>query len=376
MSSRTDVTLAHGGPAREARAPEDRARMEPPSPLSPGEPSPAAPRGSRRPLVLGVVAIAVLALVAIGVRRYVYGLSHVTTDNAQVEGHVIPVLAKVSGYVTAVNVSENQAVKAGDVLVRLDDREYAAKLAQSEADLAGATANAGTDHRSGQAEAQLAAARAAATQAEANADKARGDLERARSLAPRGIVSQQQLDAADAAARATAAQLAAAQKQVLAATAALQSAAARVVAARAARDQAALNVAFTRVDAPAGGVVSRKSVEVGQLVQAGQPMMAVVPLDDVWVVANLRETEIAGVDVGDPAEIHVDAYDGRRFPGHVESLSPATGARFSLLPPDNATGNYTKVVQRIPVRIRLDHAQDPAHPLRPGMSVEASIRTK
>ncbi|HET8712054.1 MAG TPA: HlyD family secretion protein, partial [Gemmatimonadales bacterium] len=149
-----------------------------------------------------------------------------------------------------------------------------------------------------------------------------------------------------------------------------------IAAARAARDQAALQLSYTRILAPAAGVVSKKSVELGQLVQPGQPLMTVVPLDDVWVTANLKETETAEVTPGDSADVTVDAYEGLHFRGHVESLAPATGAKFSLLPPDNATGNFTKVVQRIPVRIRLDGPRDAEHPLRPGMSVVATIKTK
>ena len=151
---------------------------------------------------------------------------------------------------------------------------------------------------------------------------------------------------------------------------------ARTDAARAARDRAALDLSYTRITSPASGIVSRKTVEVGQYVQAGQPLLSVVPENDVWVVANLKETEIRDVTPGDKAEIRVDAYPGRTFAGHVESLSPATGARFSLLPPDNSTGNFTKVVQRIPVRIRVDGPLDSAHPLRPGMSVNATIVTR
>jgi len=148
-----------------------------------------------------------------------------------------------------------------------------------------------------------------------------------------------------------------------------------VAAARASRDQAALQLSYTRVIAPSNGVVSKKAVELGQLVQPGQPLMTVVPLEDVWVTANLKETETADVTPGDSADITVDAYKGVHFRGHVESLSPATGAKFSLLPPDNATGNFTKVVQRIPVRIHLDSPVDPTHTLRPGMSVVATIKT-
>jgi membrane fusion protein (multidrug efflux system) len=307
---------------------------------------------------MGVI---LLALVIFGARKWWFARSHVSTDNAQVEGHIIPILPKVGGYVGEVRVRENQHVKQGDTLVVLDDRDLRARLQQTEADLAALLATVSSRTRVGQAEAAVASAQAQAL-------KANADLARIEPLAAQNVVSQQQLDAARAAATAANAQLASAQ-------AALVGADARVAAARAARDQAALQLSYTRVTAPASGVVSKKSVEVGQLVQPGQPLMSVVPLDDVWVVANLKETETAEVNPGDPADITVDAYEGRHFAGHVESLSPATGAKFSLLPPDNATGNFTKVVQRIPVRIRLDQVPDSAAPLRPGMSVVATIKT-
>jgi membrane fusion protein (multidrug efflux system) len=313
-------------------------------------------------VVFAVMGVALVGLLGFGAKRWWFARSHVSTDNAQVDGHIIPILPKVGGFVAEVRVQENQAVKAGDTLVVLDDRDYRARLAQTEADLAALLATVSSRTRVGQAEAAVA-------QAMANALKARADLARMEPLAAQNIVSGQQLDAARAAAAAADAQLASAQ-------AALVGADARVAAARASRDQAALQLSYSRIMAPASGVVSKKSVEVGQLVQPGQPLMTVVPLDDVWVVANLKETETADVNPGDPAEVTVDAYRGRRFKGHVESLAPATGAKFSLLPPDNATGNFTKVVQRIPVRIRLDGPADAAHPLRPGMSVVATIQTK
>ena len=262
------------------------------------------------------------------------------------------------------------------VVVRLDDREYRSKLAQADADLEVAIASAGSRVRAGQTEAQLAAARAQVAQAEANATRARNDVERYRTLAARQVISRQQLDAAVAASQSAEAQLDAARKQVEAAQAAVLGANARVMAARASRDQALLNLSYTRVVAPESGLVSRKNVEVGQFVQAGQPLMSIVTLHDVWVVANLKETEIADVTPGDPVEIRVDAYGKQRFHGHVQSLSGATGAMFSLLPPDNATGNFTKVVQRVPVKILVDDARDPLHPLRPGMSVQVTIKTR
>jgi membrane fusion protein (multidrug efflux system) len=321
----------------------------------------AAP-GSRRRVIFLAMGVALLGLVGLGAKRWWFSRSHVSTDNAQVDGHIIPILPKVGGFVAEVRVRENQEVKAGDTLVVLDDRDFRVRLAQTDADLAALLATVSSRTRVGQAEAAVA-------QAQANALKARADLARMEPLAQQDIVSAQQLDAARAAASAADAQLAASQ-------AALVGADARVAASRAARDQAALQLSYTSVTAPSAGVISKKAVEVGQLEQPGQPLMALVPLQDVWVVANLKETETADVTPGDPAEITVDAYPGRHFRGQVESLSPATGAKFSLLPPDNATGNFTKVVQRVPVRIRLAGPADPAHPLRPGMSAVVTIQTK
>ncbi|HEX4573610.1 MAG TPA: HlyD family secretion protein [Gemmatimonadales bacterium] len=320
----------------------------------------AAPGGRRR-LAFLIMGTVLLALVGFGVRRWIFSLSHVSTDDAQVDGHIVPILPKVGGFVTEVRVDENHRVKSGDTLVVLDDRDYRVRLAQADADLAVALAGVSNRARVGQAEAQV-------EQAQANALKARADLDRLRPLAEQDIVSKQQLDAVEAAARAADAALAAAQAALLAADA-------RVGAARAARDQAALNLSYTRITAPASGVVSKKTVELGQLVQAGQPLMSVVPLQDVWITANLKETQIEAVKPGEPVDFTVDAYPGLHVRGHVESLAPATGARFSLLPPDNATGNFTKVVQRVPVRIRPETV-DPAHPLRPGMSVDVTIATK
>jgi len=337
----------------------------------------AAPPPARRPpIALFVVGVVAIALLVLGLRQWSFSRTHVVSDDAQVEGHIIPVLPRVSGYVAEVRVSENQNVRAGDTLVLLDNRDYRARLDQTEADLAAAIATAGERGRSGQSQSQLAAARAAVAQAQASEVRARSDVARYRTLAERGVVSRQQLDNAEAAAAVAQAQLDGARDQVAAASAAVRNADSKVLAASAARDQAALQLGYTALLAPHDGVVSKKTAEVGQLVQPGQPLMAVVPLDDIWVVANLKETEIRDVNPGDRAEVEVDSYAGRRFKGHVESLSPATGAKFSLLPPDNATGNFTKVVQRIPVRIRLDGPMDPQHPLRPGMSVKAIVTSK
>jgi membrane fusion protein (multidrug efflux system) len=323
-----------------------------------------------------VAGLAVLSLAGLGARGVIFGMSHVTTDNAQVEGHIVPVISKVSGFVAAVNVDDNRTVAAGDVLVQIDDRDFAARLKQADADLAVALSSSGSRGRAGQAASQLAAARATVAQAEANAWRAAQDLERYRALAARDVVGRQQLDNAEAGARAADAQLNAAREQAEAAAAGLEGADARAAAASAARDLASLQLSYTRITAPSSGVVSKKSVEVGQLVQVGQPLMSVVSLEDTWVVANLKETEIKDVTPGDRVEIVADSYPGRRFAGRVESLSAATGAKFSLLPPDNATGNFTKVVQRIPAKIRLTGPPDAAHPLRPGTSVKVAIATR
>ena len=336
-------------------------KTEPARPAPSSRPTaPSQPKRSRRTVFI-IMGVVLLALVVFAARKWWFARSHVSTDNAQVDGHIVPVLTKVGGYVAEVRVTENQPVKAGDTLVVLDDRDFRARLAQTDADLAALLATISSRTRVGQADAAVA-------QAQANFLKANADLARIEPLAIQNVVSQQQLDAARAAATAAAAQLASAQ-------AALVGADARVAAARASRDQAALQLSYTRITAPSAGVVSKKAVELGQLMQAGQPLMTVVPLDDVWVTANLKETETAEVTPGDSADVTVDAYAGVHFLGTVESLSPATGAKFSLLPPDNATGNFTKVVQRIPVRIRLYGALDPARPLRPGMSAVVTIKT-
>jgi membrane fusion protein (multidrug efflux system) len=330
-------------------------------PSSKGAPRTEQQPGGRRRIVFAIMGAVLVMLLAIGARRWWLGRTHVSTDDAQVDGHIIPIVPKVGGFVAAVRVKENEHVMAGDTLVVLDDRDYRVRFAQADADLAVALAGISNRARVGQAEAQV-------EQAQANASKAHADLGRLRPLAAQDIVSKQQLDATAASARAADAALAAAHAALLAADG-------RVGAMRAARDQAALNLSYASITAPASGVVSRKSVEIGQLVQPSQPLMSIVPLDDVWITANLKETQIQNVKPGHPASFTVDAYSGMHFKGHVESLSPATGARFSLLPPDNATGNFTKVVQRVPVRIRPDSV-DAAHPLRPGMSVNVTITTR
>jgi membrane fusion protein (multidrug efflux system) len=354
-------------------------------------PAPAADTSrKRRKWVLPVIAIVVLGALAWGVQKWMYARVHESTDDAQVEGHIIPVLSKVGGYVDAVTVQDNDSVSAGDTLVRIDDAEYVVKLAQADADLAAARAAAGTTQSTGQAQAlvatassQQAALDAQITAARANEAKALSDLERMKELAAKRIVSQQQLDGAQAAASAATANLEAVEKQAAAggssvanARAGVRVAQARLEAAQAARDNSALQLSYTTVAAPVSGVVSKKMVELGQLVQPGQQLMSVVSDTGVWVTANFKETQLSDMHVGQKVDIEVDAYGGYDAEGVVQSLSPATGAKFALLPPDNATGNFTKVVQRVPVRIAITKGLGPERPLRPGMSVTVHVETK
>lgn len=352
-------------------------------------PSKSAEKPKRRHIMLGIGAAVLLLALFWGGTKYIYSRSHVSTDDASVDGHIVPVVAKVGGYVASVSVAENDHVSAGQVVVQLDTAELSMRLAQAEADLAAARAAAGGPGVTGQAEAQVqtAAGQQGALQAQvaaarANATRARADLERMQDLASKQIISQQQLDAAKANAASADAALAAAQRQASAAggtvsgaQAGARLATARLEAARAARDNAALQLSYARITAPSAGAVSKKTVEVGQLVQPAQQLMSIVADSGTWVTANFKETQLSRMKVGQPVEIAVDAYDGCEVTGHVQSISGATGSRFSLLPPDNATGNFTKVVQRVPVRIAIDKSCGAQRPLRPGMSAIAHVKT-
>lgn len=351
--------------------------------------TPSAAGPSRRNPALPVLGVVALVALVWGARIVIYNSHHESTDNAQVDGTIAPVLAKVGGFVKSVYVTENQVVAGGAVLVQLDTTEYAVRLAQAEADLAAAQAAAGTRAVPGQAEAAVRTAegqhRVADAQIEAARvarNKAAADLARIRDLAAKQIVSQQSLDAAQAAADETAAALTVAERQsataaaqVASAEAGAKLALARLSAARAARDNAALQLSYARVVAPFAGTVSRKQVEVGQLVQPGQPLMTVVADTGSFITANFKETQLASLKLGQQVEIDIDTYPGCTAAGVVESLSAATGARFALLPPDNSTGNFTKVVQRIPVRIRITNGCGASQPLRQGMSVTVHAAT-
>jgi membrane fusion protein (multidrug efflux system) len=344
---------------------------------------------TKKKFVVPIVIVLGLVLAFWAFQRWNYGRTHQSTDNAQVDGHIVPVLAKVGGYVKTVNVSENDHVNAGQLLVQLDDADYRVRFQQAQADLAAAEATSGGGGFSGQAQSQVQSATgqratldAQIGAAKANADKADADLARAKELATKLIISQQQLDAAQAMAAVAHANLLAAERQASAAggtvntaEAGVRVASARTMAARAAAENAQLQLDYTRITAPASGEVSRKQVEVGQLVAPGQPLLSIVADTGIWVTANFKETQLATIRPGQPVEFEIDAYGGCVGEGKVASVSGATGAKFALLPPDNATGNFTKVVQRVPVRIAVTKPCSGNHPLRPGLSANVHVNT-
>ncbi len=369
--------------------------------------------GVRLALILGLV---VIVIAGVFVWRY-YAVRE-STDDAQIDGHITPISARVSGTVISVDFNDNQFVKAGDVIVRLDPKDYEVAVARAQADFqeAQATAlaahtnvpisNISTSSQLETAQAQLVAAqreadaaRARVREAEANYDRVSKDLQRFKQLISRDEISRQQYDAAvaqEVAAKATldAANSAVATaeshiaqanagvrgaqtapQQVAVSRAKAGSASAAAERASAALNQAQLNLQYTTVKSPANGIVSKRSVEVGQVIQPGQPLCALVNLDDIYVTANFKETQLKDMKVGQSVLIKVDAYDNE-LKGHIDSIGGATGARFSLLPPENATGNYVKVVQRVPVKIVFEPGQDPEKKLRPGMSVVPTVLTK
>jgi membrane fusion protein (multidrug efflux system) len=342
----------------------------------------SASRAPSRKAAIGVLAAVVLAVGAFyGIRRGQYFMVHEETDDAQVEGHISPVLPRVSGYVAKVLADDNERVGAGQALVEIDPRELDLRVAAAQAALRNSAAERAT------ADASLASAKAAAATAAANVQtalvrqrKAARDLERDARLFSTGAITDSQLSDTQAAADTAAAVLESTRREAEASDAAVGVAAARVAAAQtniAERssdlDLARLQRSYATVTAPIAGLVSRKSVEPGQYVQAGQTLVSIASETDVWVVANFKETQMARMRPGQQVEFEADNYRGYAFHGKVDSISGATGARFALLPPDNSTGNFVKVTQRIPVKIVLTQAPDADHPLRPGVSVDAIV---
>jgi membrane fusion protein, multidrug efflux system len=405
------------------------------------------PKGLANPKVRGYLMLGAIVVLAALVGLYLYYHNRETTDDAQVDGHITPIASKIFGRVAQVLVTDNEAVKAGQVLVKIDPRDYQAAvdqakgalaLAESDARSAGVDvprtrenvasgtssadaqlAGAVADLESAQVTydqaqtADLAYAQANVEKSQANAELAKADLARYLPLMEKGEISKQQYDAAKANADATASALRADQeklaqarrsveiaraqlmsararvdqakagvasaqadtKQVTMRTADAQGKIAKVEEARAQLEAAQLNLTYTDIVAPVDGVATHKQVEPGQIVQQGQGLLVVVPLQDVWVTANFKETQLRKMKPGQKAEVHVDTY-GKTFSGHVDSIAGATGAVLSLLPPENATGNFVKVVQRIPVKIVLDPIPPDKAILRPGMNVDATVITE
>jgi membrane fusion protein, multidrug efflux system len=396
---------------------------------------PPAPRSGNslasRPHAKIIALVVALVLLVGGFFAYEYFQTYESTDDAQVDGHLMPLSARISGYVIKVNVDDNQEVKAGTVLAEIDPKDYQVALDQAKAQLADAQASAQAlninvpitsvstesqvsvseadveNSRAGiaVAEDQLEAAKAQLAQAQANDVKAQNDLVRYKQLVDKQEVSQQTYDQALAAAKASTASVASAHanataaaqqvtqahsrlaqsdanlrnantgpRQVASTKARAISADANVQQKEAEVEQAQLNLQYTKIVAPVDGIVS-KNAEVGMNVTPGQQLFTIFPLNDVWVTANFKETQLKLMRPGQPVKIKVDA-NGRTYQGKVDSIAGSSGARTSLLPPENATGNYVKVVQRVPVKIILDPNQNSDHSLRLGMSVEPKVIVK
>jgi membrane fusion protein (multidrug efflux system) len=374
--------------------------------------------------------IGAIVLLVAGFFLWRYLGSYESTDDAQVDGHLNSVSARVSGHVAKLLVDDNQNVQAGQLLVQIDPTDYQVAVDHAKADYEDALAAARaaevnvpltsvntdsqistTDAGILNSEAGIAAARqqydaanAQLAEAEANNVKAQSDLVRYKQLVDKQEISQQQYDQAIASAKAAAASVEAARASASAAKQAIsqaqaklaeskadaraaqtapqqleitraraQSAQAQVMLKKAALDQAELNLQYTQIVAPVSGIVTNRTVEVGQNVQAGQELMKIINLDDIWVTANFKETQLREMRAGQPVTIHVDA-TGKDYNGHLQSISGSSGSISSLLPPENATGNYVKVVQRVPVKITFDQGETREHVLRPGMSVEPKVR--
>ena len=306
-----------------------------------------------------------------------------STDDAYVKADSTIVSPKVSGYIGEVLVGDNQPVKAGQLLARIDDRDFRAALNQADADVAAAEAAVrNLDAQIAQQQPLIEQGTADVAAAEANLKFAQEEQARYDGLMKSGSGTIQRAQQTDAASREKTAQLQhgksgllAAERKVDVLTTERARAVAQLDRARAVEQQAALNLSYTRITAPVDGTVGARSLRVGQFVQAGTQLMAVVPLDAVYVVANFKETQLTNVRNGQPVEIRMDSFHGTTLKGHVDSLSPASGLEFALLPPDNATGNFTKIVQRVPVKIVLDDHKLTGL-LRPGMSAEPTIDTK
>jgi membrane fusion protein (multidrug efflux system) len=395
------------------------------------DPAETGPAKARRKFII-ILVVLLLVLVA----GFFYWRSTLSegTDDAQVDGDLYQVSARVSGQIIKVNVTDNQEIKQGDVIAEIDPRDYQVALEQAEAQLANAKASysqansnvpitsvqtrtqvstSGSDVTTAeaavaQAQKNVAAAQARVEQNKANALKAQRDVERYKPLVEKDVISKQQFDQAVAQAAAYDASVLEAQQNVVAQEAGVaqavsklasarsdaaqarengpkqvavqqaraEAANADILAAQAKVDQAKLNLSYCHIVAPVAGIINKKNVSVGQNISPGQNMLTIIPLDNLWITANFKETQLEHMKVGQAVTVKVDALGGRKYHGHVTQVGGATGSRLSLFPPENATGNYVKVVQRIPVRIDLDKGENDDHLLRPGYSVDPEVDIK
>jgi membrane fusion protein (multidrug efflux system) len=333
------------------------------------------------PIILGLVLVGALVF---SIKEYTYYSAHTVTDNAQVDADISPVVARVGGYVKEIRFVDNQYVHAGDTLVVLDDRDYQVRLQQT---LAALTSQRQTVDVSqvqvNEAKSSIATAEANVEQAKVAVWKANEDYTRYENLYNDRAITKAQFDDAKAAKESADAALRIAQTQVPTQTRRVDvnerqvgATASNLASRQADVDYARLQLSYTVITAPTTGIVSRRNIQLGQLVQAGQTLFAIVNENGIYVTANFKETQLEPLRVGEKVDINADAYSDSTFHGEIESFSGATGAKFSLLPPDNATGNFVKVVQRVPVKIRINADTSLMRLLRPGMSVSVVVHTK
>jgi membrane fusion protein (multidrug efflux system) len=323
------------------------------------------------PIILGLV---LLGGIFFGVKEYIYYGKHVDTDDAQIDGDISPVVARIGGYVDSVMFQENTHVNRGDVLIKIDDRDYRVKLEQAQSAQVGASSGIGVNQSQiFTGEANSAVAKANVQSAGARLDKVNKDYQRYANLIKDGSITQQQFDQAKSDLEVAQANLQATKDQYKAAQEQISTTRSQK---QVDVDFAKLQLSYAIIKAPASGITSKKNVQLGQLIQAGQTLFSIVNDSSLFITANFKETQLDKIKDGLKVNIDIDAYPEMKLTGTVYNFAPATGAKFSLLPPDNATGNYVKVVQRIPVKIKINADKDVMAKLRPGMSVNVSVIIK
>jgi membrane fusion protein (multidrug efflux system) len=346
---------------------------EPSAPVDETGPSLQTTKGiTKRHKALAFLLIVVVAGGWLGLNWWVRSQTHIGTDNAFIEARTVTISFKVPGTIKRVMVEDNQPVKRGDLLAELEESDYRVEVAKNEAGVVVAENETGGDYLKAEG------ARATVQLASARFDQAVLDLKRGEALFRREVIPGEQLERLNTAKRIAESQLKEAQEALkralteagLATTGGNR---AKVLQRKAELAEAKLHLSYTRITAPCDGYITRKSIEPGVNIQAGQPLMALVPLQDAWITANYKESQLTHIKPGQRADFTVDAYPGRIFSGRVDSIMAGTGAAFSLLPPENATGNYVKVVQRVPVKIVIDTTSDADHVLRVGMSVIPTV---